>query len=173
MRAVAFFRRLLNDDSGVSIIQFAIVAPAFIALMIAIIQTALVYLAQGGLETAAEQSGRLLMTGQAQTAKLTAVQFKNAACNYLPPFMNCSNLQVDVRSQMSLSGADTGSSSLYDSNNALTLQYDPGTQGAIVVVRLLYSWPTVPGPFGFTLANQTGSNIRLLMATSVLKTEYY
>jgi Flp pilus assembly protein TadG len=168
-------RRLLRDSRGSSVLQFAIAAPAFIAVLVAILETAFVYLAQDGLETAAETASRLLMTGQAQHSAMTAAQFKSVACSALPPYMSCNSLMVDVTTSGSYSGSNTSTPTItYDSHGNVnnSFSFAPGTQGAIVVVRLMYLWPTVTGPLGFNIANQTGNN-RLLIATSVLKSEYY
>jgi Flp pilus assembly protein TadG len=168
-------KRLLRDEGGTSIIEFAIVAPAFLAIVIAVLQIAIVYLAQGGLETGAEGAARLLMTGQAQHGGMSATQFKTAACSSLPPYLKCNNLMVDVTTASSYSGATLGAPTItYDKDGNVTnkFSYTPGTQGSIVVVRLMYLWPVAPAPFGFNLATQPG-NKRLLTATSVLKSEFY
>lgn len=115
-------RRLLRDTSGNAILEFAFVAPAFIALILAILHTALIYVAQEGLQTAVEASTRLVATGNAQTLAIgsgtsahtgmTAADFKSAICNgvtgtnargvsvtfpkALPPFLACDRLAVNV-----------------------------------------------------------------------------
>jgi Flp pilus assembly protein TadG len=168
-------KRLLRDDSGAPAIEFAIIAPALLAVIIAVLQIAIVFLAQGGLETGAEGASRLLMTGQAQQSGMTQAQFKTAACNSLPPYLKCANLMVDVTTASSYSGAATSAPTLtYDKDGNITnnFSFSPGTQGAIVVVRLMYLWPVAPAPLGFNLSNQP-NNKRLLIATSVLKSEYY
>jgi len=62
----------------------------------------------------------------------------------------------------------------YDANGnpTNTWSYSVGGAGSIVVMRLMYLWPVLPGPLNFNLANQ-GSNKRMLMATSVFKSEPY
>jgi len=171
----ASLRRLWHDTSGGAMIEFAMVGPAFIALVIAVFQTALTFLAGQGLETAAEASGRLLLTGQAQGANYTASQFQAAACSTLPPFLSCSNLYVDVSTVNSFSAAALSAPTItYNSSGSVTnsFAYTPGSSGAIVVMRLMYIWPTVTGPYGFSLVT-TGRNGHLLVASAVLKTEAY
>jgi len=166
---------LWGDASGVTMLEFALVGPAFIGLIIAIFQTAMLFLASQGLETAAEASGRLLLTGQAQGASYTASQFKTAACTTLPPYLSCSRLYVDVTTVSSFSAASLGAPTItYDANGQVTnnFAYSPGSSGAIVVMRLMYLWPTVTGPFGFSLVT-TGSRDHLIVASSVLKAENY
>lgn len=175
MKVSRIIRQLACDSRGATIIEFAIVAPAFLAVLIGILQIALVYLGQDGLEGASETASRLLVTGQAQRAGMSASDFKTTACSALPSYMTCNNLMVDVRTASSFSAADTGMPTLtYDSNGNVSnsFSYTPGGQASIVVVRFMYLWPTLPGPLGFNLANQPSSN-RLLLATNVFKSEYY
>lgn len=216
--------RLLRDQSGAAALEFAFVGPPLIALLLAILHTALIFLAQAGLQTAAEGAGRLIMTGQAQTyagVGMTSTDFKNAVCgklsgfaNQLPPFLDCNRLYIDVNTASSFSTAVTtvpalsytsgsqtpnntstnaggtcstpssatdttaDSNGVYGGTNfctggagASTLTSGAGSQ--VVVVRLIYLWPTINAPFfGLRLSNQSGSN-RLLYAATVLVTENY
>src|SRR5471032_2864150 len=74
-------RRFVRRENGATAVEFALVATPFIALLIAILETALVFFAQQVLQTATTQTSRLIMTGQAQTQNLTAAQFQQAVCN--------------------------------------------------------------------------------------------
>jgi Flp pilus assembly protein TadG len=178
---------LWRDSRASPTIEFALVAPMFIALVLGVLNLALVYLAQQGLETTAEASARLIMTGQAQSYSgttasgtaytgMTQADFKAAACKTLPPFLTCDRLLVDITTTNSFSAAVTSAPSLtYDASGNVTnaFSYDPGTSNAtsvqtqIVVMRLLYRWP-----FAFKLGDALFANYPL-MATSVLLTENY
>jgi Flp pilus assembly protein TadG len=175
-RAAAWLWRGLGPHSGgVVALEFALIAPMLIALIVGILNTTLIFLAQSGLETSAEAAARIIMTGQAQNASMTQAQFQTAACATLPPFLQCSRLYVDVTNVTSFSSATlTVPTFTYDKNGNVTntFNFSPGTRGAIAVVRLMYLWPTSNGPFGLQLTNTSGNN-RLIQATSVLKTEYY
>jgi Flp pilus assembly protein TadG len=177
---------LRADRRGNVALEFALVGPLFIALLLASLHTALVFFAQEGLETAAETTARVILTGQAQT-KITGnitvngvtqtpqQQFHTIACAALPPFLTCNRLYVDVTTVSNYASAVTSPPTFtYDANGNVTtaFNYQPGAQGAIVVLRLMYLWPTIAGPNGFSLVNTYGSN-RLLQATSVMKTEGY
>lgn len=52
-------------------IEFAIVAPIFIGLLISVLETGIFFFAQNTLQAAAVQAGRLILTGQAQSSGLT------------------------------------------------------------------------------------------------------
>lgn len=107
-RAEARFQRpslLLRDCGGSVLMEYAFVGPMFLALIIATMNIALIFLAQSAVNTAAEEASRLVMTGQAQNwgyapsgtsytayntnQGMTATDFKNAVCGkinaaYLP-----------------------------------------------------------------------------------------
>lgn len=165
---------IVRDTRGSPAIEFAIIAPMFIGLLLAIIQIALFFFAQQNLETVAENSVRKLMTGSAQQANMTQAQFKNAACADLPSFMKCANLMIDVRVASSFSDVDTGAPAItYDSTGKPTnLKFAPGGAGSIVIVKTMYIWDVADGPLGFDISNMS-KNQRLLIATSVFKTEQY
>lgn len=177
---------LAAHTEAATIVEFALALPILVALLIPTLEIALVYFAQQGLETAAEASARFVMTGQAQTT-LTGVkdakgnvvttpqqQFKTYACGVLPPMLECPNLYVDVTSGNTYSASTLKLPTFtYDAKGQVTntFAYTPGTQGSIVVVRLMYNWPVI-SMFGFNIANQPKSR-RMLLATSVMKTEGY
>ena len=72
-RAGRGFRRLsmrfVRRDDGATVIEFAIVIMPFLALLFAILETALVFFAGQVLETAVTDASRLVMTGQATSAQ--------------------------------------------------------------------------------------------------------
>ena len=166
-------RALARNKRGATIIEFAIVAAPFIALLIATLETSLVFFAQQTLETVSEETSRELLTGNAQKAGMTQQDFDKLACNNLPAFLSCANLMVDVQTADSFADVDTTTPSVYDSKgNIKNWQFNPGGAGSIVVMRTMYLFPVVGGPLGFNLANADSSH-RLLIATAVFQTEPY
>ena len=169
------WRAFVADRKGATAVEFALVAAPFIALLVALIQTFLVFFAQQLLETAVNQSSRVILTGQAQAQNLTQAQFAQAVCSNLPILFNCNNLMIDVEVASSWSSASTGTPNLtYDSNGNVTntWQFNPGNPGDIVVVKVGYLWPVFLGPLGFNLANQPG-NKRLIQASTAFMNEAY
>ncbi|WP_164852739.1 TadE/TadG family type IV pilus assembly protein [Novosphingobium umbonatum] len=172
---LALLRALLASKSGATLVEFALVAPAFFALIVAIFQTAFLFLAEQGLQTSADAAARLLLTGQTTTNAYTAAQFKTAACTTLPPFLSCSRLYIDVSTASSFSAATLGAPTItYDSSGNVTnsFNYTTGSSGQIIVLRMIYLWPTLTGPLGFSLVT-TGKNQHLVLATAVIKAERY
>lgn len=168
-------KRLLRERDGVTIVEFAFIAGPLFALIIAILQVSMTFFAQQNLETAAEKSSRVLMTGSAQNSKMSQADYQKLVCAKLPAFMKCANVMVDVQVANSFSGVDTGSPDLtYDGKGKVnnSWKYDTGKPGDIVIVKTMYMWDTQKGPLGFDLSTMSGGK-RLLVSTSVFKSEPY
>src|SRR5438477_4855404 len=84
-------RRLRRNRRGSAAVEFALVAPVFFALLFAIIETGLVFFAGQVLETMAQDSARMIMTGQAQNAGYTQAQFQAYVCSQIPALFTCDN----------------------------------------------------------------------------------
>jgi Flp pilus assembly protein TadG len=170
-----FLQRLRNSTRASVVVEFALLMPMLLGLIIGILQIGLLFLSQQGLETAAEDAARKVLTGQSQKAGQTAGQFRTSACAALPPFLQCNNLYVDVLAVSSFSSATTNLPTFtYDNTGAVnnSFAWSAGGKGSIVVMRLMYLLPVADLPFGLKLSNQTGGK-RLIMATSVFRNEIY
>ena len=167
--------RIADDLKGSVLVEFAMVAAPLIALILAIIETTLVFFTQQAIESATEVAARAVTTGNAQSSGMSQAQFKQVAFKALPGYLDCNRLYADVQTAASFASANTGSPTMtYDKNGNVTnnFSYATGGAGDIVVIRLMYLWPVATGPLGFDLSNQPGSQ-RMLIGTSVAKTEPY
>lgn len=166
---------MCKDIRGAAITEFALVLVPFLTIILATFSLMLVFFAQQSLETVAEGSARIIMTGEAQTSGLSQSAFKAKACAMLPAFMSCSNLMVDVSTTTTFSNASTTAPTLtYGSGGGVSnsFSYNLGAAGDIVVLRLLYIWPIAAPNFGLSLTTTSNGN-RVLVATSVAKSEQY
>lgn len=175
MRIARRSKSLRHDERGATIIEFALVAMPFLALLLATIETEFVFFAQQCLETAAEETSRQLITGSAQKAGINQAAFKTIACGNLPSFLSCDRVMVDVQSANRFADVDT-TAPVLTYNAALQVtnawQYAPGGPGSVVVMRVIYLLPVVSGPLGFDLATTLGGR-RVLISTLVFKSEPY
>jgi Flp pilus assembly protein TadG len=168
----AAVRRLVRQQDGAAAVEFAMVAAPFLALIFAIMETAIVFFAGQALETAVADSSRLIMTRQAQTQGMTQAQFKDAVCAKIYGLFDCQNgVQVDVR-KFSTFANITMPSPVDASGNFQSMGYDPGGPGDIVVVRLFYKYPIYVSLLGFgsSMSNVAGG-MRLLAATAAFRNE--
>lgn len=170
-RTRAAIERFLRCRRGSPAVEFALVAAPFVALMVAIMQVGLIYFAQESLESAVEQTARLVLTGQSAT--MTQSQFATALCNNSPGLFTCANFMIDLQPATSFANANVTQPTLTFNGSGQvsnTWQYNVGAPGDIMVMRVMYEWPVFLGPLGFNLSNEPNSML-LMMATSVFRNE--
>ena len=173
-RGGKILRHFARRQDGAAAVEFAMVAAPFLALVFAILETALVFFAGQTLETAAADSARLIMTGQAQTQGYDRAKFKQTVCAKIYALFDCNGgLYVDVKNYPSFASVDVAKP-IDSSGNVQTgtFGYAPGGPGDIVVVRLMYQWPVYVSLLGLNLSDTAGSK-RLLMSTVAFRNEPY
>jgi Flp pilus assembly protein TadG len=165
-------RRFRRSRRGSVAVEFALVAPVFFALLFAIIETAIVFFADQVLESITQNSARMILTGQAQTASYTQAQFKTYVCGQIPALFDCNSVYVDVESYPAFTNVNINSQIDGTGNFVNNMQYNPGGPGDIVVVRLFYQWQLYVTGLGYNISNLAGSK-RLLTATAAFRNEPY
>jgi Flp pilus assembly protein TadG len=165
------FKRFRRDKRGATVVEFALLALPFLALMLAIFETFLLLFASQTFETATQQGARLIRTGQAQAANLNAEEFKEQICEAMALLLNCmQNLMVDVRTYTDFGNVDLANPIDEDGNLVTTFEYDPGVAGDIVVVRTFYEWPLHTNLLGLGLANLSNGK-RLIASATAFRNE--
>lgn len=167
--------RWIRCRDGAAAVEFALIVFPLFALLVAILQIGVVFLAQQQLESAVEKSARALLTGQTQRGGLTEAQFAATICARLTALFDCSKVMFDVQTARDFPSADVSSPTLaYDANGniANVWKYNPGAAGDVVVLRVFYQFPVIVGPLRFNLANLSNGK-RLLIATAVFEAESY
>jgi len=166
-------RRFIREQNGTAAVEFALIAVPFLALLFAILETALVFFAGQTLEAAVSDASRLIMTGQAQTAGYSQADFKTQVCNRIAGLFDCSGgVYVDVKQYSSFTSVNTASPVTNGTFDTTKMAYVPGGPGCIEVVTLYYQWPIYVSLLGNNLSNLNGSK-RLLVATAVFRNESY
>lgn len=166
---------LLVREDATSSLEFAIVAAPFVALLVALVETMVVFFAGRMLDVVVTEASRKILTGSAQTSNMTQSGFATLVCQNVRAWFNCNNLMIDVETYSSFCTANTTMPALtFNAQGQVTntWQYTPGNAGDIVVVRVMYQWPIVLAPLGFNLSNLSNGK-RLLMSTAVFKNEPY
>jgi Flp pilus assembly protein TadG len=179
-------RRFARREEASAAIEFGMVAAPFLAMLFAILETALVFFASQTLETAVADASRLILTGQAQTAGYDQAAFLNQVCPKISALFNCSKLIVDVQKVTSGDFDDANTGAPKDSggnipvdadgNLKFTPSFNMGSAGEVVVVRLMYQWPIYVPVIGWITAftpSMTKSSSQLLIATAAFRNEPY
>lgn len=162
-------------------VEFALLGLPFFTIIAAILETALVFLAGQILESAVQDSSRLLRTGQAQTSGFDAGDYRNAICDGLYGLFDCGGDRMRVKVVVLDEFGDTSAAmapplSASCSTNAdacgwaIEEDYDPGVGSSIVIVQTYYKWPTLVDMPWFNLADQAGGD-RLLAGVRVFRNE--
>jgi Flp pilus assembly protein TadG len=170
-------RRFRRQTDGATAVEFGLIAGPFLAWMFAIIETALIFFAGQALETAVADSARLIMTGQAQKQGFDQGKFKDEICARITALFNCAEgIQVDVKSYPSFSGVTLTKPGFDEQEGKLDTSdfgYSPGKQGDVVIVRVVYEWPTfVRGLLGLDMSTLPNGK-HLLMSTAAFRNEPY
>lgn len=169
-RARAFAR----DLTAVAAIEFALVSPIMLGVVLATLQAASIFLAEAYFELGAEAAARIVLTNQ--TGSLTAAQFQTEVCNQLTILFNCA--QVIVELEPLPAGTTNLTSFLPTFNSSGVLQGTPavdvgaaaGSAGTDMLLVVMYPWPVFGGPLGLNFSN-LGSGQMLMTSTQVFRIE--
>ncbi len=164
-------RKLARCDGGATAVEFALVSPVIIAILLAALQIGVVFLAKSALETATESAARYVLTNQANA--LTQAQFQTEVCNFTyGALFNCNNLIVQLGPAPS--SASQISASLPQFSTAGVLQNPTGyaispapTKMMLVV---MYKWPLIVGPLGLYFATFSDGTL-LMTSTQIFQIE--
>jgi Flp pilus assembly protein TadG len=172
LKTVRLARRFVRQQSGIAAVEFGMIAAPFLALIFAILETSVIFFAGQALETAVADSGRLIMTGQAQTQGFDQNAFKNSVCAKIYGLFDCANgIFIEVKSFPTFAAITTPAPTLDANGNIVNnFGYDAGGPCSIVLVRLFYQWPVYVSLLGL---GDGGGTKRMLIATSAFRNEPY
>jgi Flp pilus assembly protein TadG len=167
-------QKLAGDETGSPAIEFALVFPIFIAVVLATLQAASIFLVKAFFESAAEEAARVVLTNQTET--LTVAQFQTEVCNQLTALFSCA--QVTVELEPLPTGTTNLSSMLPQFNSSGTVVSTPpvdvgasaGASGTDMLLVVMYPWPVYGGPLGLNFANM-GNGKMLMTSTQVFRIE--
>lgn len=165
-RKLNIFRRFVHHDKGATAVEFSMVAIPFLGMMFAIAETGLIFFAGQALETAATDSARKILTGQANG--WTPDKFKEEVCSHVFGLFDCNKIQINVKAYPSFGAADMKTP--IDADGNIVSEFNAGQPGDVVIARLMYEWP-IAIPM-LKLDDRPGYK-RLLMATVAFRNEPY
>jgi Flp pilus assembly protein TadG len=167
--------RFARNNDGATAVEFALVAPLFLSLMLTIMFSGLTLFANSVLQNMLDKAARQVRTGQMQGATLQ--QFMNAICDPSKPeiLFSCGGIRVQSRPIT----ASSNPACFSRTSSPPASCFNPGSGAPapdMVIIQATYEWPlplTVrlwPNPDeqagqGEALANT------MLVATTVLQNE--
>lgn len=166
-------RDLARNDDGVTVIEFALLAPIFFTMIFAILETAMVFFASQVLDSAVEDASRKIRTGEAQTAGFLMADFRALMCESTFGLFDCAQIRLSVENIESFAAANEPVvQSCTEAGCEWTLEerFLPGIGRQVVQVRAFYRWPLIVTLPHFNLKNQP-DNYRLIAGTRVFRNE--
>lgn len=167
-------RDFARDEHGVTAIEFGVLAVPFFTVILAIIQTAVMFLIAQVLDSALEDASRKVRTGEA--ASYTLDTFRDYICQSTYNLVDCSKIQI--KSQQ-LSDFTKINEAVPQTCNTTTCtwttdwqNFDPGKGKYVMQVSAYYRYPLMIVLPYFNLKNQP-DNYRLLSAIRVFRNEPY
>ena len=175
--AAARGRRPAINTSGSAAIQFAIVAPVLLLFLLGIIETGVLFLAQSSLQNAADNTARMVRTGQAQANGMTQAQYIATVCGEMGGLISSascnSNMLVDMRAYSTFASAQyTNVTKQNGTVDTSKLQFVSGSACDIVLVRVFYPW-SILTPFMAPLLQNIPNGQYLLTAAQAFRNEPY
>lgn len=171
-------RRFRKNESGGTAVEFALVATPFLAILFAIIETAIAFWSTTVLDTAVADASRRLYTGQFQQSNATVApselptKFRDELCKNIVAMFSCASIKVDVRTYTSFPSAAAAPpvtpSGQFDSANFG--QFMSPQQNDIVVVRAAVEIPILVSLLSPRQTNLANGN-RLIMGTAAFRAE--
>jgi Flp pilus assembly protein TadG len=174
-RLHARLRRFSEARGGAAAVEFAMISVPFLLLLFGIVELSLVFLLSTTLDNAASEAARTIRTGELQTnGGGSASTFKASICDNLGWLKgDCvKNLYVDVRTFATFAAVTAPQPIVGGKFDASKLQFTPGAQKDIVVVRAYYKWPFIT-PMVSKAMQQLSDGSMLMMSTVTFRNEPY
>lgn len=172
----------MRDEKAATAVEFGILALPFFSIIFAILETAVVFFAGQILDSAVNDSSRLIRTGQAQTAAFDADDYRAAICDKLFGLFDCDDhakLRIKVTTIAGASFAAANPAppippTCYTSGTGCDLTvaetYQAGGGSDVILVEAYYKWPTLVNLPLFNFATMADGT-RLLAAVRVFQNE--
>jgi Flp pilus assembly protein TadG len=173
-RAIRSGRKLASDEAGSPAVEFALVFPIFIAVVLATLQAGSIFLVKAFFESGAEQAARVVLTNQ--TGTLTAAQFRTEICNQLTALFNCGQVTVELEPMPAGTTNITAMLPTFDAQGnvvgapTLDVGASAGAAGTDMLLVVMYPWPVYGGPLGLNFSNM-GNGKMLMTSTQVFRIE--
>ncbi len=169
-----FGRDFARDDKGVTAVEFGLLAVPFFTVVLATIQTAILFLGMQVLDSAVEDASRMIKTGRSSSANYTMNDFRTLMCGFTFNIFDCSQIKLKVAVISNFASVNTSPTvqtcDTLTCTWSFTEAYDDGVGRDIIQVTAYYRWPLLVVMPYFNLKNQP-DNYRLISAIRVFRNE--
>jgi Flp pilus assembly protein TadG len=176
----AFIRKLscsgaqfAKAESGSSAVEFAMVAFPFFYVLGAIFETGLMMFTEYTLQASVQDASRLIRTGQAQKAGMSADAFKAKICETAGIIIDCmGEATVYVNSVASFADLDSATPAMVDIGGGSSASFNAGGASTATSIVVTYDWDFAL-PFMSFFGNINGGQERRLVGFAMFRNEPY
>jgi Flp pilus assembly protein TadG len=169
-------RRFAKSESGAAAVEFSLVAFPFFMLMGCICETGIMLFSEYAIQAGVQDAAREIRTGQAQSAGLSAANFKAKICDLAGIVIDCgSALTVYVRPAATFTSLQTVLPSYLNvgakpDGTPNPTSYNCGGPSQAAAVIATYDWKFTM-PFMTFLGNVNGGKARRLYGLAIFQNE--
>jgi Flp pilus assembly protein TadG len=164
------FGPLLRDERGSALIEFALVGPPFILLMIGILEISMMFFTSSVIEGATKEAARQIRTGQIQGSADPLAAFQTELCGALLGVIDCQKVVFNVQTFSSFSTVSMPVE-LDEDGEIVNVGFTPGSSGAVTVVRSMYRWQFITPLISNAIPAGLGGH--MLVSTVAFQNEPY
>lgn len=171
LRAPRIVRRFKREDDGTTAVEFAILAFPFFLLLFGIIESSLLFFAGQMLESAVDDVGREIRTGQLDDT-MTESEFKQEICDATALLFDCGKLQIDLSIAATFEDLDEPPQPEDGELDYSSFSFTAPCPEQIALVTVAYEWPIFTNYVAQHVSGLNSKNA-LLNAMAVFRTEPY
>ena len=162
-------RRFVRNRSGISAVEFALVGPIFLLLIVAIMELGLYFGNRAIIDHAVQRGARTVRIGYVDGARTTQTSFENALCGGLV-MISCQDISYSVKAYANFTSMSY-TTTLDEDGGLEDVTFDLGGPSDTIIITAAYMHSFV-SPFGasFLLSEGSGSSAPII-AHIVIKNE--
>lgn len=164
-------RRFRKDENGVTAIEFAFLALPFFALLMAIIETSIMFFAGQVFESAADDVGRMIRTGQLDQT-LTEERLREEICDRAAVLFSCSSILIDMQVVATYDELGDAPEPVGGELVPSAFNFEAAGPQQIVMLTIVSEWPVFTNYLQSYLSDLNNGNA-MLSAIAVFRTEPY
>lgn len=179
-RKSGLLKRFLGERQGATAIEFAMGAPVFFAIVFAILETFVAYMAGQVLLNANDAIARKIRLGEItfNTGRPTDVknlsEFRQKYCAELTVLVTCSLEEIGVPSKLTVDVSAVPVGGLLTAlETAPADRFSPGGKSSTNLIRAQYRWPVIVDYLRLLPSDSSLGGHHDLVATAVIQTEDY
>jgi Flp pilus assembly protein TadG len=166
-------RRYSKAEEGSAAVEFAMVGVPFFYMLFAILETGLVMFTEYTLQASVQEASRLVKTGQAQKAGMSAAQFKSKVCETAGIIIDCmGQATVYVNAMPNFNALNAAAPSMMTVGPDGTQGFNAGLPSQATAIVVTYDWDFAL-PFMRVFSNLPGGQKRRLIGFAIFRNEPY